>query len=126
VAALGGIVDDRVTPVLGLEDVDGCRNAATTVVGLREDTQEHWHANTFGFRSRPDRNCGTARADRPVTDAERPRLVDAVAAQGCSGGKMEWDEGDHEFEVDDARCDGRKYELKFHADYSLKSKKLDE
>jgi hypothetical protein len=39
---------------------------------------------------------------------------------------MEWDEGDHEFEVDDARCDGRKYELKFHADYSLKSKKLDE
>ena len=67
-----------------------------------------------------------ARADRPVTDAERPRLVDAVAAQGCSGGKMEWDEGDHVFEVDDARCDGRKYELKFHADYSLKSKKLDE
>jgi hypothetical protein len=67
-----------------------------------------------------------ARADRPVTDAELTRLVDAVAAQGCSGGKMEWDEGDHEFEVDDARCDGRKYELKFHADYSLKSKKLDD
>jgi hypothetical protein len=67
-----------------------------------------------------------ARADRPVTDAERTRLVTAVAAQGCSGGKMEWDEGDREFEVDDARCDGRKYDLKFHADYSLKSKKLDD
>jgi hypothetical protein len=67
-----------------------------------------------------------ARADRPVTDAERTRLVAAVAAQGCSGGEMEWDEDDREFEVDDARCDGRKYELKFHADYSLKSKKLDD
>jgi hypothetical protein len=39
---------------------------------------------------------------------------------------MEWDEGDQEFEVDDAQCDGRKYELKFHADYSFKSKKLDD
>jgi hypothetical protein len=28
-----------------------------------------------------------ARADRPVTDAERTRLVAAVAPQGCSGGK---------------------------------------
>jgi hypothetical protein len=65
-------------------------------------------------------------ADRPVIDAERTRLVDAVAAQGCSGGKMEWDDSDQEFEVDDARCDGRKHELKFHADYSLKSKKLDD
>jgi hypothetical protein len=67
-----------------------------------------------------------ARADRPVTYAERTRLVAAVAAQGCSGGEMEWDEGDQEFEVDDAQCDGRKYELKFHADYSFKSKKLDD
>lgn len=39
---------------------------------------------------------------------------------------MEWDEGDQEFEVDDAQSDGRKYELKFHADYSFKSKKLDD
>jgi hypothetical protein len=68
-----------------------------------------------------------ARADRPVTDAERTRLIPAVAAQGCSGGKMEWDEDDREFEVDDARCsDGRKYDLKFHADYTFKSKKLDD
>lgn len=68
-----------------------------------------------------------ARADRPVTEAERARLVSAVAAQGCTGGKMEWDEDDREFEVDDVRCeDGREYDLKFHADYTLKSKKLDD
>ena len=37
---------------------------------------------------------------------------------------MEWDKGDREFEVDDARCnDGRTYDLKFHADYTLKSMK---
>lgn len=68
-----------------------------------------------------------ARADRPVTEAERARLIPAVAAQGCSGGKMEWDEGDREFEVDDARCsDDRKYDLKFNADYTFKSKTLDD
>ena len=68
-----------------------------------------------------------AKADRPVTEVERARLVAAVAAQGCSGGKMEWDESDREFEIDDARCsDGRKYDLKFNADYTLKSKKLDD
>lgn len=68
-----------------------------------------------------------AKADRPVTEAERAELVRAVAAQGCSGGKMEWDEDDREFEVDDARCsDGHKYDLRFHVDYTLKSKKLDD
>jgi hypothetical protein len=68
-----------------------------------------------------------AKADRPVTEAERARLVPAVAAQGCTAGKMEWDEDDREFEVDDARCtDGRKYDLKFHADYTFKSKTLDD
>lgn len=67
-----------------------------------------------------------ARADRPVTDDERAKLVAAVAAQGCSGGKMEWDDGDRAFEVDDAMCQGRKHDLKFNADYSLKSKKLDD
>jgi hypothetical protein len=64
-------------------------------------------------------------ADRPVTETERRRLVAAVTAAGCSGGKMEWDERDQEFEVDDAICDGRKHDLKFNRDFSLKSKKLD-
>jgi len=64
-------------------------------------------------------------ADRPVTDDERTKLVSAITAAGCSGGKMEWDQSDREFEVDDAICDGRRYDLKFNPDYSLKSKKLD-
>jgi hypothetical protein len=68
-----------------------------------------------------------AKADRPVTEAERAKLVEAVTAQGCSGGKLEYDAGDREFEVDKARCsDGRNYDLKFNEDYTFKSKKLDD
>jgi hypothetical protein len=67
-----------------------------------------------------------ALADRPVTDAERVRLVAAVTAAGCTGGQMEWDEDDKEFDVNDAMCEGRKYDLKFNAEYALKSKKLDD
>lgn len=67
-----------------------------------------------------------AKADRPVTEAERARLGTAAAAQNCAGGEMEWDEDNREFEVD-ARCaDGQTYELKFDADYTFKSKKLDD
>ena len=64
-------------------------------------------------------------ADRPVTEDERAKLVSAITAAGCSGGKLEWDQGDQEFDVDDAMCDGRKHDLKFNPDYSLKSKKPD-
>lgn len=68
-----------------------------------------------------------ALADRPVTDAERTKLVAALAAQGCSAGEMEWDEDDREFEVDDADCgDGRDHDLKFNANYTLKSRKVDD
>jgi hypothetical protein len=64
-----------------------------------------------------------AKADRPVTDAERAKLIVAVVAQGCTGGKMEWDEDDRGFEVEDAVCnDGRKYELKFDAEFLFRSK----
>lgn len=66
-----------------------------------------------------------ALADRPVTEDERAKLVAAVTAAGCSGGKLEWDQGDQEFDVDNAMCDGRKHDLKFNPDYSLKSKKPD-
>jgi hypothetical protein len=31
-------------------------------------------------------------AGRAVTDEERTKLVAAVSAQGCTGGKMVWDE----------------------------------
>ena len=55
--------------------------------------------------------------------AEHARLADALTAQGCTGGKMEWDDDDREFEVEDAICDGRKYELKFDAEFLFKSMK---
>lgn len=63
--------------------------------------------------------------DRPVTEAERVRLEAAVKAEGCSGGRMEFDD-DGEFEVDGAICaDGRKYDLDFDQNYKLVKKKLD-
>jgi hypothetical protein len=62
----------------------------------------------------------------PVTEDERARLVAAVQAEGCSGGKFEMDEDDQQFEVDDAACaDGRKYDLKFDMQMKLKRKNLD-
>ena len=65
--------------------------------------------------------------DRAVTEAERAKLLSAIAAQGCSAGKLQWDDDDREFEVDDASCtDGKTYDLKFNPDYTIKSKKLDD
>jgi hypothetical protein len=67
-----------------------------------------------------------AKADRPLTEAERARVMQAVQAQGCSGGKMEYDEDDRQFEVDDAVCaDGKKYDLKFNAEFQFIRKNLD-
>jgi hypothetical protein len=45
-------------------------------------------------------STGTALADRPVTQEESERLQAALKEQGCSDGKMEFDDG--KFEVDDA------------------------
>ena len=65
-----------------------------------------------------------ARADRPVTDEERTKLVSAVAAEGCSGGKMEFDDG--KYEVYDVKCsDGKTYDLKFDAAFRLIKKELE-
>jgi len=59
-----------------------------------------------------------ALAGRAVTDDERAKLVSAVSAQGCSGGKMEFDDG--KYEVDDARCnDGKIYDLDFNPSFEL-------
>jgi tellurite resistance protein len=67
-----------------------------------------------------------ALADRQVTEDERTKLVAAVQAEGCSGGKLEFDDDDQQFEVDDAVCaDGKKYDLKFDAQMKLKRKNLD-
>jgi Peptidase propeptide and YPEB domain len=62
-----------------------------------------------------------AGADRPLTDQERAKLMAAIVAAGCSGGKLEFDDG--KYEVDDARCgDGRTYDLKFNAEFQLIAK----
>jgi hypothetical protein len=53
-----------------------------------------------------------------------PKLVSAVSAQGCSGGKMEFDDG--KYEVDDARCnDGKIYDLDFNPSFELIKKTLE-
>ena len=54
------------------------------------------------------RSALPALADRQVTEDERAKLSAAVQAEGCSGGKLEMDEDDQPFEVDDAVCaDGK-------------------
>ena len=66
-----------------------------------------------------------AQADRPVTEEERAKLLSAIAAEGCSGGKMEFD--DCKYEVDDAKCsDGKMHDLKFDAAFRLTHKKLED
>ncbi len=61
-------------------------------------------------------------AGRAVTDDERAKLVAAMAAEGCTGGKMEFDDG--KFEVDDAQCkDGLRYDLDFDTSFKLIKKK---
>jgi len=66
-----------------------------------------------------------ARADRPLTDEERAKLVAAISAAGCSGGKLEFDDG--KYEVDDATCsDGQTYDLEFDANFRLIKKELEE
>lgn len=63
--------------------------------------------------------------DRPVTAEEGAQLVAALQAQGCTGGKMEFDDG--KFEVDNAKCsDGRTYDLNFDASFKLLKKDLED
>ena len=39
---------------------------------------------------------GSALADRPVTGRERSQLLSALEREGCSGGKMEFEDGTFE------------------------------
>lgn len=69
--------------------------------------------------------------DRPVTDQERAKLVQAVKAAGCTGGEMEFDDDKAtahpagKFEVDDAMCGNQKHDLVFDTDFKMLSKKTD-
>jgi hypothetical protein len=66
-----------------------------------------------------------ALADRPVTEEERAKLVELLAAEGCSGGTMEFD--DDEYEVDDAECaDGHKWDFEFDRNFKLIEKERED
>lgn len=68
---------------------------------------------------------GALADDRPLTEAEKPKLAAALAAEGCSGGEWEFD--DDEYEVDDAKCsDGRTYDLEFDRAFKLIKKDRDD
>src|SRR6266567_2235169 len=70
-------------------------------------------------------STGAAIADRPVTQQESTQLEAALKEQGCSGGKMEFDDG--KFEVDNARCaDGKTYDFEFDSSFRLIKKKLEQ
>jgi hypothetical protein len=65
--------------------------------------------------------------DRPVSDEERTKLTAALTAQGCEGGKMEYEEEDGHYEVDAARCgDGQPHDLVFDRSFNLIKKELDD
>lgn len=68
---------------------------------------------------------GAAAESRPVTEAEKARIVEALTTAGCSGGEIEHDEG--KFEVEEAVCaDGKTYDLVFDAGFALIEKKLED
>ncbi|MGJ0454064.1 MAG: PepSY domain-containing protein [Methylocystis sp.] len=65
-----------------------------------------------------------AQADRRLTRQEKSSIRSAMKDMGCSGGKMEFDDG--RFEVDDARCrGGKKYDLTFDQNFKMTSKELE-
>src|SRR5262249_22754593 len=69
-------------------------------------------------------STGAAIADRPVTLQESERLQEALKEQGCSSGKVEFDDG--KFEVDNAKCaDGKTYDLEFDGSFRLIKKKAE-
>src|SRR5262245_17425570 len=68
---------------------------------------------------------GTALADRPLTQEESDKLNAALKQEGCSGGKMEFEDG--KFEVDNAVCaDGKTYDLDFDSSFRLIKKKQEQ
>jgi hypothetical protein len=67
-----------------------------------------------------------AYADRAVTADEQGKIAAALQAQNCEGGAMKYDDEEHYFKVEDARCEeGRIYELKFDETFAMLEKSLD-
>jgi hypothetical protein len=64
-------------------------------------------------------------ADRPLTEDEKTKLAAAVTAEGCTAGKMKFDDG--KFEADEVLCaDGKKYDLDFDASFKIIKKELED
>ena len=60
-----------------------------------------------------------------MTEEDRIKLAMALAAEGCSGGEVEFDKGKYEIEA--AMCrDGKEYDLVFDANFKLLSRELDD
>lgn len=69
---------------------------------------------------------GDARADRAVTPEEQASIAAALEAEGCSGGEMEYDDDDDDFEVEDARCADGTYDFELTADFQIRERERDD
>ncbi|MFT3732680.1 MAG: hypothetical protein QM780_14875 [Hyphomicrobium sp.] len=59
-------------------------------------------------------------ADTPLTEDEMKSATAAASGLGCEGGKWEKEtEGSGVYELDDAKCKGGQYDLKFDKDFKL-------
>jgi hypothetical protein len=56
---------------------------------------------------------------RDVTPEERASIESALAAQGCSGGVMNFDDDKNRFEVHDTRCNGRNMEVYLNSSFQI-------
>jgi len=56
---------------------------------------------------------------RDVTPQERTSIESTLTAQGCSGGVMKFDDDDKTFEIDDARCNGRKTDIYLNQSFQV-------
>lgn len=62
----------------------------------------------------------SAQADEKPSADEMQKLTAALKEFGCSGGEMEKEtEASGIFEVDDAKCKGGQYDLKFDKNFEL-------
>lgn len=60
------------------------------------------------------------KGDRDVTVPERAAVEAAIAAEGCSGGTIKFDQDDREFEVEGTKCaDGQFYEIELDEAYKV-------
>jgi len=67
----------------------------------------------------------TTFADGPPSDSERTAIIEAMAKVGCSGGRIERDDGG--FDVDDATCNGTpNFDLRLNASFEVVSKHRDD